>query len=1084
MPDIQEKTMVPTVLLGIGGTGYEVLSRIRRLVEQTYGRVGEFPIISFLVVDTDSDYKIDDPLAAGSPFENNEKYWSRVTGDQVTDMVRNMSNFPWIDNWFPDELERNIGALEAGAGQIRACGRFAFFCNYKNIRQKFNDACKRVKAKEDFMSRRYGVNLLNSKINVFIVGSISGGTGSGMLIDMGYCVRHWLKEQGEASPSINMIVPMPTVFAGINAGERISANGYAALMELNYFSDYRTEYSERFSDSLEDKVTNKSAPADFIYLVGHKNGKTEFTLGQIREMIAQNIFLDLTSDFSPYKRSIRDNIKTAWATQDPGGRGYPKNFLSFGLSTIEIPIDQIRKSMASRLAVDLVDWWLNESIYLPPNLSEVVQSTLKVLRLSNAEMIIDLSAATDRSYTAEVSNWINSIANRIKTENQLECTRQGVNFLNPEQGNILNFVQNLEQVVNDYRTDHLNEIGIDERLHGDYLQKMYSNRNRIIQQGQKALETEISRIIADRTQGPKFVDAFIDACRQFFTNMSKKFNRDVENIWEKNEEDRQTQYKKALENITQSKNEFIVNKQDKMQQYCKEALEGVEGFFGAIIQKKARVLGLQVINQLLEHLQELELRFMKLKQIFSQIKNYFQQEYDREINNASALLVNGIKLFERSEINDIYTDLIEQQISVNKPDKTRYESGMNNICSLISDEILKDVKQLYINISFNDEVMPLFKVSDIPDIKQSDFFKIIFEKVQVAINKSPDTCILKSQLTAGDRFLLKHDNNRQEMKASLNNTYQKSYPLILLSQAVLGGQDAGFTPSKSVKVALLGGNSSGNSAIREVIKLIKPIVEDNDPISPLGYLERHRIVFVQEQGGFSLRCIDGMRVIQKSYQDWKGKMILAKRAQLRGENKDLPIPVHIQKEPPFWDIFPEDPSILKLVVQARALQVLNLEHNPNSGKKVIRYTHSTQTGKEKVDIASTWEEAVQVLGVDVCSDDKAEIQRQINQKLDLKTEEDKQKISNRLQDYLRERISQMTHGDAENSLEYRREKDIIGQLIKDYQLPVIEVKADPDEPILDPPESLLQQLEQLIKMKEAGYLSAEEFKNAKEQLGL
>lgn len=232
------------------------------------------------------------------------------------------------------------------------------------FKKKFNQACDRVKGKETLMQDRYGIKVSSSGLNVFITGSISGGTGSGMFIDMGYCIRHWLK--GQASPLITAIVPMPTAFASIDVGDRILANGYAALMELSYFSDHRTEYVAQYSAGLLDEVRNTAAPFDFSYLVGTKNGESEFKLDQIREMIAQNIFLDLTSDFAPHKRSIRDNIKSAWAAQDPGGRGYPKNFMSFGLSTVEIPIAQIRTSLSHRLAKDFLDWWLNESVQLPP----------------------------------------------------------------------------------------------------------------------------------------------------------------------------------------------------------------------------------------------------------------------------------------------------------------------------------------------------------------------------------------------------------------------------------------------------------------------------------------------------------------------------------------------------------------------------------------------------------------------------------------------------------------------------------------------------------------------------------------------
>jgi hypothetical protein len=84
---------------------------------------------------------------------------------------------------------------------------------------------------------------------------------------------------------------------------------------------------------------------------------------------------------------------------------------------------------------------------------------------------------------------------------------------------------------------------------------------------------------------------------------------------------------------------------------------------------------------------------------------------------------------------------------------------------------------------------------------------------------------------------------------------------------------------------------------------------------------------------------------------------------LRGESHDLPIPVHIQKEPPFWDVFPENPAIFNLVVQARSLNILRLEENRHLKEKVVRYTRQTAIGLENVDVASSWEETAQVLEI-------------------------------------------------------------------------------------------------------------------------
>jgi len=1039
MPAVEEKSMVPTVLVGVGGTGMEVLSRVRRLVEETYGSLKKFPIISFLAIDTDKDYKVSNPEAAGSPLKDHEKHWASVSGKEVSDIMSNMRKYPWIEYWFPNELERNIGALEAGAGQIRACGRFAFFYNYHKIKQRFNEACDRVKGHENFLLAEYGIRVSSGQLNVFVTGSLSGGTGSGMLVDLGYCIRNWLK--GQASPLITAIVPMPNAFASINVGDRVLANGYAALMELSYFSDYRTEYVAQFSSGLVDEVRNKLPPFDFTYLVGTKNGESEFNLDRIREMIAQNIFLDLTSDFAPHKRSIRDNIKGAWAQADPGGRGYPKNFMSFGLSTIEIPIAQIRTTLSNRLAMDLVNWWLNESVSLPPNMVDLVQTDiLKRMRLTEAELLSDLSAANDKSFVSEISGWVNSIRNEIASDNKLQCTHQGVNVFGAEKGKILQFTAGyLIPKVEEYRANHLRELSPDERAHGDFLQKMYDNRNRIIQLGRKAIEEEFYNIIRDRNRGPKFADAFITTVRQSLTNAAEKFRRESEKAWQPNEINRQRQYEEALKEINHFKALFGAIKQAKMEEYCEEALSGVEGSCIAFIQRKSRALALEVIARMQEHLDRIEQRLARFNQKLQQLRDDFKQKADRETDSADALKINGVKLYNREELNQLYQDAIERLAGASEGSKSRYELGLDRICSTMSEAVLKDASPLWKQTRVANEVMQLFDITQLPDVNDEDFKEKVAEKARLVVEQAPQESRLKRELAACDRLFKTLQNDEDVIRGNIRIVHQKSKPLILLSQGVLMGKDAGFTPEQNTKVAIVGGRNSSDPAAIKLMPFLEERVGSGDSITPLGEQERHRIVFVQEIGGFSLRCIDGIRELRQSYQDWKGQSIEAKRAQLRGESKDLPIPVHLQKEPPFWDVFPEDPQVFQLVVQAQAFGILRLEENRSTKEKVVRYTRTTVIGTENVDIASGWEEVVQVLEVLACRPDKEEIQRQVLAKL-AAAEQPHEKLAlfNQLKDYLKQREVELEKNGGADSLDYKREAAIIQDLIAVYKLKAAE----------------------------------------------
>lgn len=1037
---IEEKTMVPTVVVGIGGTGAEVLTRVRRLIEEIYGDLTQFPIISFLWIDTDKEYKFTSPEAAGSPFLDYEKYWAKISGNEVREILSHMEGYPWIESWFPQELERNVTAIEAGAGQIRACGRFAFFYNYAKIRDSFNEACNRVKRHEAFMQEQHNVRVIGNALNVFVTGSLSGGTGSGMLIDLGYCLRSWLRGQGNSL--ITAISPLPNAFAGVKVGDRVLANGYAALMELSYFSDHRTEYLAQFDRDLASEIRDKRPPFDFTYLVGTKNGEAEFDLDQLREMIAQNIFLDLTSDFAPHKRSIRDNIKAAWAQADPSGRGYPKNFMSFGLAAIEVPIAQIRSSLSNRLAKDLISWWLNELVPLPPNMTELIQADfLRPKRFSENELLTDLASGTNKSLMSEISSWVNSLRDEIATEDKLQCTSQMINVFSGEKGKILEFPTYLQTKAEEYSNHHLKETATDERVHGDFLQAMYDNRNRTIQQGRKDLEAEFYAIICDRTKGPKFAAAFVENLRTLLTNASAKYKRESERIWQPNEINRQNQFEGALQDITHFKGAFGLTKQAQMERYAEEALSGLEASYVALIQRKARQVGVEIIESLLEHLERIEQQLTRFNQRLSHIRDEFQQNADRDASRADALKINGAKLYDREELNSLYKDLLERLAGVSESNKSRHELGLDQICHTLSEDILRAASPLWKQNRMADEVMQLFDIPKLPDVNNS-FQKLITERTRsVVINAAGDS-LLNQNLAACNRLFRTHKNSQDKIRNEIRLAYEKSHPLILLSDGVM--MAAGFTPALNAKIAIVGGKTTSDAIARNLLPFLLERVGSEDSITPLGDAERHRIVFVQELGGFSLRCIDGMRELQRSYQDWKGQMIDAKRAQIRGESRDLPIPVHIQKEIPFWDLFPEDSKIFRLIVQARALKILKLEENRNTHDKVIRYVRKTVTSNEAIDIASTWEEAVQVLEVQACRPDREELERQITEKFNAADQPASKKVLyDQLLTYLKQRETELNKVGGTDSPEYKREFTLIEEVITQYKLKITDSHSLP-----------------------------------------
>ncbi|MDV3000204.1 MAG: hypothetical protein N5P05_001810 [Chroococcopsis gigantea SAG 12.99] len=1057
---VEEKTIVPTVLIGIGGTGNEILSRVRRLVEESYGSLDRFPVISFLIIDTDKDYKITNPESAGTAFKDNEKLWATVSGKQVKEMIEDMDNYPWISSWFPNELEKNITSIQAGAGQIRACGRFAFFCNYKDIQKKFLDAVGRAKGHENFMLDRYGMRVSNNAVNVFTTGSLSGGTGSGMLIDLGYCIRNWLG--GEENPLSTAIVPMPNAFAGVNVGDRVLSNGYAALMELSYYSDDRTVYNQQFSSGLTNEVTNRLAPFDFTYLVGTKNGERDFNLAEIREMIAQNIFLDMVSDFAPHKRSIRDNIKGAWAARDPGGRGYPKQFMSLGISSIEIPISQIRNCLAYRLAKDLMDWWLNEKVILPPQMVEVVRGEImKGMRLTEAELVTDLAANKDRPLMITVSEWIKGIKTEVAQQDWLQCTQNGLPFTT-EKGKVLRFLDEyLTPKVDAYKRDNFIELSPDRRVHGEFLKNIYINQESIIQKAKQVIVTQIYELLEDRNKGVPYVEQLLASMRSILTTTAEKFRRDGEQVWEKNETTRQGQYEKALTKFNVLKNENPPNKARKINETFEEMMTGLEGSLIAIVGRKTRAAGVEVIDRLLDYISGLETRFNAFKQKVIENREWYSVQSNLQADSADALKINGLKLYDRDELNLLYKDFIEQFAQAGDSLATRYEAGLNNLCARLSATVLKDCTPLWKDARQADEYMKLFDIPDIPEVRQVDFKYNAAYQAKVAVINAPESSKLKTDLSACDR-LFKIYNNDADINNNLRIAYQKSKPLIELRRETYMGKDANFTPLVNQNAAILGGKNTSSPAGQKILPKIKEFIPNDEDIKPLGPEEKHRIVFVQEVGGFSLRCVNGMKDLRQSYQDWKGEFIIAKRAQQVGENRELPIPVHLQKNPPYWDIFPDDDEVYELIVTARAFKLLFQETNKATGEPAIRYEIKTAVGLRKIDLATNWEDAIQVLEVRACRPDKEEIQRQVNDKIKAcKTPEAKKQLYYELVEYLKQRAKELEPLGGEESPLYKREDKIILDLIEVIKPPL----DTAEEPIITEQTPLVNAIEDKGKLE-------------------
>ncbi len=341
----------PTVFVALGGTGMEVLLRLRRRILQAdwngtrLPAIDQFPAAGFLYFDTDtleareSDRATrTDPLAAKVAFSEGE------TLQKAVDLARYQAerrNYPHIDAWLP---ARDLSRIDSakGAGQIRSIARLLFFDAQANFTGRAVAKASTVLANVSNEARLRALGLdTGADLRVVVVASAAGGTGSGALIDAGYALSSI--ETPKRPDAVELFLVLPSGYAGANR-DRVFANGFATLSELEYVMRGNPEppYVTRWSDHAAPARTVER-PYSEVYLFDTHNLADQRTaaVGDLYDMIADVLFEDFgNSEFSARKRSVGVNQTQhkmrKWAPPGEGARAalFSLNYSSLGQAVV------------------------------------------------------------------------------------------------------------------------------------------------------------------------------------------------------------------------------------------------------------------------------------------------------------------------------------------------------------------------------------------------------------------------------------------------------------------------------------------------------------------------------------------------------------------------------------------------------------------------------------------------------------------------------------------------------------------------------------------------------------------------------
>ncbi len=378
-------TYRPTVVIGLGGTGKTVLLSLKKMIaENSPNGMKDFPFLRFLSFDTD----VDVPKMTSSIEALNAEELSLDPVREVFSLGSNWNNrpqldqFPEIQSWFPPAFQHKLVASDfrMGAGQSKPLGRFA-------LAWSANDAYAKLQSQMSGIvtivnQGNVAQSQIDKGLNVFLCGSICGGTGAGTFIDLAYMVRHIATGMAVDLFLYGMFA-LSSLFDQMPGAHNIKANCYASLLELDYFMakenyenplrNYRPAFNN-FSQAGQYAVIAQNRVFDYPFLFDSTNEKNIALggAGDLAEMMARFIYLLTGSEASNAYKSVDSNITNNHDTNYRNLLRKPIRYRTMGTYSIVFPKRMVRQLLGYTLTSEILKILLDDS-YQPvmvKNLSE------------------------------------------------------------------------------------------------------------------------------------------------------------------------------------------------------------------------------------------------------------------------------------------------------------------------------------------------------------------------------------------------------------------------------------------------------------------------------------------------------------------------------------------------------------------------------------------------------------------------------------------------------------------------------------------------------------------------------------------
>lgn len=342
----------PTFVLGLGGTGVKGVLHAKLAFLKRFKKIP--PFIKFLAIDTTAQVRLQEvDLAPGEEFMN----IGGLNLNSIVDAInRGDAEYRNLRKWFPPRLRP--GQITFGAMGVRAIGRLLYFHRHPQIRKQYENIITSLTSFDDKVRQEFNVQL-DKGIDIHIIASTAGGTGSGMILDAAYDLTKLLENlQRTCIRYGHLVLPEPFFEKQVEM-PNLQANSYICLDEIeNYMkgvTPWVAEYRERATDKTETvEFENRRRPFDILYLL---TGRTQSVYAPLEAVISSIGEMVALFTVSPVGRMIVDstvnlvpNVLSEYDT-----KGNTRSYSSYGLSVVEWDRAEIDRLLVSANKLRLIE---------------------------------------------------------------------------------------------------------------------------------------------------------------------------------------------------------------------------------------------------------------------------------------------------------------------------------------------------------------------------------------------------------------------------------------------------------------------------------------------------------------------------------------------------------------------------------------------------------------------------------------------------------------------------------------------------------------------------------------------------------